>query len=99
MTLPLDDPFYRPKVIAEKTGKNYDTITAAIRAGALKGVKLGKRSIGVRASEVQRWLDALAAGDPAASASPEPKGSEQHAQQTLGKVVARARDGLDPNQD
>ena len=80
-SLPLDDPFYRPRVIAEKTGKNYDTITAAIRAGALKGVKLGKRSIGVRASEVQRWLDALEAGDPAASARPEPKGSAQRAQQ------------------
>ena len=77
--LPLDDPFYRPKVIAERTGKNYDTITAAIRAGALKGVKLGKRSIGVRASEVQRWLDALEAGDPAASARAEPKGSSSRA--------------------
>ena len=77
MTLPLDDPFYRPKAIAEKTGKNYDTITAAIRAGALKGVKIGRRSIGVRASEVQRWLDALEAGDPRASAKPEPKGSKQ----------------------
>ena len=72
--LPLDDPFYRPKVIAERTGKNYDSITAAIRAGALKGVKLGKRSIGVRASEVQRWLKALEAGDPRASARPERKG-------------------------
>jgi len=79
-SLPLDDPFYRPKVIAEKMGKNYDTITAAIRAGALKGVKLGKRSIGVRASEVQRWLDALAAGDPAASARPEHKGSTSEQQ-------------------
>ena len=81
MTLPLDDPFYRPKVIAERTGKNYDTITAAIRAGALKGVKLGKRSIGVRASEVQRWLDALEAGDPAASVRPEPKDFEQRTRQ------------------
>jgi hypothetical protein len=87
MTLPLDDPFYRPRVIAEKTGKNYDTITAAIRAGALKGVKLGKRSIGVRASEVQRWLDALEAGDPRASTKPERKGPEQHAHQIEGEAV------------
>jgi excisionase family DNA binding protein len=76
-SLPLDDPFYRPRVIAERTGKNYDTITAAIRAGSLKGVKLGKRSIGVRASEVQRWLSALEAGDPAASMRPEPKGTDE----------------------
>jgi excisionase family DNA binding protein len=75
--LPLDDPFYRLRVIAERTGKHYDTIAAAVRAGSLKGVKLGKRSIGVRASEVQRWLDALEAGDPAASMRPEPKGTEQ----------------------
>jgi predicted DNA-binding transcriptional regulator AlpA len=73
-SLPLDDPFYRPRIIAERTGKHYDTVTAAIRVGALKGVRLGKRSIGVRASEVQRWLDALEAGDPAASMRPEPKG-------------------------
>ena len=52
-------PVLPPEAIAERTGKNYDTITAAIRAGALKGVKIGRRSIGVRASEVQRWLDAL----------------------------------------
>lgn len=77
MTLPLDDPFYRPRVIAERTGKNYDTVTAAIRAGALKGVKLGKRSIGVRASEVARWLGALEAGDPTATAKPEPKSAKQ----------------------
>lgn len=77
MSLPLDDPIYRPRTIAERTGKGYDSITAAIRAGALKGIKLGKRSIGVRASEVQRWLDALEAGDPAATARPEPKGSDR----------------------
>jgi predicted DNA-binding transcriptional regulator AlpA len=59
--LPLDDPIYRPRIIAERTGKAYDTITAAIRAGQMKRVKLGKRSIGVRASEVQRWLDSMQA--------------------------------------
>jgi excisionase family DNA binding protein len=57
--LPLDDPIYRPRVIAERTGKNYHTITAAIRAGEMRKVRLGKRSIGVRASEVQAWLDRL----------------------------------------
>jgi excisionase family DNA binding protein len=57
--LPLDDPIYRPRVIAERTGKHPETVRQAIRAGEMKAIKLGKRSIGVRASEVQRWLDDL----------------------------------------
>ena len=59
MQLPLDDPFYRPKRIAELTGKHYGSVTLAIRKGELKASKIGKRSLGVRASEVQRWLDAM----------------------------------------
>jgi excisionase family DNA binding protein len=60
--LPLDDPIYRPRTIAERTGKHYETVTSAIRAGQMKAIRLGKRSIGVRASEVQRWLDKLQEG-------------------------------------
>jgi excisionase family DNA binding protein len=80
--LPLDDPIYRPRVIGERTGKHAETIRKAIRAGELRGVRLGSRSIGVRASEVQRWLDALAAGGSAA-----PKGPKRRAQQSDGEAA------------
>jgi hypothetical protein len=53
----LSDPYMRPRQIAEITGRYYHSITAAIRAGEMKADKLGKRSIGVRSSEVQRWID------------------------------------------
>jgi predicted DNA-binding transcriptional regulator AlpA len=59
----LSDPYFRPRKIAEVTGRHYNTITAAIRTGQMKADRLGKRSIGVRASEVQRWLDAMNGGD------------------------------------
>lgn len=55
----LTDPYLRPKKIAEVTGKHYNTVTLAIRKDEMKAVRLGKRSLGVRASEVQRWLDSL----------------------------------------
>jgi predicted DNA-binding transcriptional regulator AlpA len=71
---PLDDPIYRPRQIAEKIGKHPEVVRQHIRAGAMKSVRLGRRSIGVRASEVQRWLDAMNAGDPAAFAMPPRKG-------------------------
>jgi predicted DNA-binding transcriptional regulator AlpA len=55
--LPLDDPIYRPRKIAECTGLNYYTIIDAIASGQLgPKVQLGKRAIGVRASGVDRWL-------------------------------------------
>jgi excisionase family DNA binding protein len=59
----LSNPYFRPRKIAEVTGRHYNTITAAIRSGELKADKLGKRAIGVRASEVQRWLDAMNDGE------------------------------------
>jgi excisionase family DNA binding protein len=66
--LPLDDPFYRPRVIAERTGRHPEAIREAIRRGEMKATKIGKRSIAVRASEVQRWLDALNGNGPALGA-------------------------------
>jgi excisionase family DNA binding protein len=57
--LPLDDPFYRPRKISELTGIHVETIRLEIRKGKMKAEMLGKRAIGVRASEVQRWLDGL----------------------------------------
>jgi len=57
--LPLDDPIYRPNTIAERTGRHAESIRRAIRLGEMTAVRLGKRAIGVRASEVARWLDAL----------------------------------------
>jgi hypothetical protein len=57
--LPLDDPSYRPNTIAERTGRHAESIRRAIRLGEMTAVRLGKRAIGVRASEVARWLDAL----------------------------------------
>lgn len=59
MHLPLDDPIYRPKTIAERTGAHIETIRQAIRRGDMQRIRLGKRAIGVRASEVQRWLDRM----------------------------------------
>ena len=58
-TDPLADRFYRPRQIAERTGRHYVSVLKAISAGELKAQKLGRRAIGVRASEVQRWLDAM----------------------------------------
>lgn len=58
MALPLDDPIYRPRVIAERTGLNYYTIIEAIKSGGLgPKVQLGKRAIGVRGSDVLRWVE------------------------------------------
>jgi excisionase family DNA binding protein len=62
--LPLDDPFYRPATIADRTGRHPETIRQAIRRGDIKGTRIGKRAIAVRASEVQRWLDSLNAPRP-----------------------------------
>ena len=56
---PLADRFYRPRQIAEQTGRHYVSIIKAIGAGELKAQKLGKRAIGVRASEVARWLASM----------------------------------------
>jgi excisionase family DNA binding protein len=56
---PLADRFYRPRQIAERTGRHYATIIKAIGRGEMKAQRLGKRSIGVRASEVARWLSQL----------------------------------------
>jgi excisionase family DNA binding protein len=63
--LPLDDPIYRPNTIAERTGAHIGTIRNAIRRGEMQTVRLGKRAIGVRASEVGRWLDNLQKQAPA----------------------------------
>jgi len=57
----LRDPYVRPRRIAEITGRHYNTVTAAIRTGQMKADRLGKRSIGVRLSELQRWIDSLQA--------------------------------------
>jgi predicted DNA-binding transcriptional regulator AlpA len=66
----LSDPFFRPRQIAEITGRHYHSITAAIRAGEMKAQKLGKRAIGVRASELQRWLDSMNSGEQEAPDAP-----------------------------
>jgi hypothetical protein len=64
--LPHEDPCYRPTKAAEISGKHPETIRQLIRAGVLKGIPLGRRSVGVRASELRRWMAAMEAGDPAA---------------------------------
>jgi predicted DNA-binding transcriptional regulator AlpA len=55
----LSDPFLRPRQISEATGLHYITIGNAIRRGDLKAQRLGKRALGVRSSEVARWLASL----------------------------------------
>src|SRR5262245_1182862 len=64
--LPHEDPCYRPNKAGEISGHNAEFIRQAIRKGVLKGVRLGRRSVGVRASELARWMAAMEAGDPAA---------------------------------
>jgi excisionase family DNA binding protein len=53
---PLADRFYRPRLIAERTGRHYVTVLKAIADGELKAQRVGRRALGVRASEVERWL-------------------------------------------
>ena len=61
--LPLDDPIYRPRRIAELTGLNYYTVIDIIASGAMgPKIELGKRAIGVRASGVDRWLHSRKSG-------------------------------------
>jgi predicted DNA-binding transcriptional regulator AlpA len=56
---PLADPFIRPKKLAEATGKHPQSIYNAILAGELKAQRLGRRSLGIRTSEANRWISSL----------------------------------------
>ena len=77
--MPHEDPCYRPNKAGEISGHNAEFIRQAIRAGVLKGVRLGRRSVGVRASELKRWLAAMEAGDAGAFLPPRTKKPEDEA--------------------
>jgi len=51
-----DDPVYPLRDIARRWHVHVDTVRRRIAAGELKAVRLSPRRLGLRASEVERYL-------------------------------------------